>query len=160
MKVRSLLPWLLTGALVASVYLNVSLFQAPPSAPDLATGRLPAAAPETVPSFHLVPGELDAHCPIVERLGLSEDQRDQIQRCSLSSLKLRTDLAVEISDASTKLDKLMSADAVDGRGILALANEISTLRGRQYKAWIGSILVIRGVLTPEQLQLLHSIDPE
>lgn len=163
MPIRALLPWLLSGALIASVYANVSFLRASEPAPALSVpspdlGAAPG--PKTTPLFHLAPNAVDAHCPIVDRLELTADQRDEIQRCSLSSLKLRTDLALEISEASAELDKLMSAEDVDGKRVLALANEISGLRGRQYKAWIGSILVIRDVLTPEQLQRLHSIDPE
>ena len=159
MRIRSLLPWLLAGALLSSVYANISMYRdkrAPTSgpAPSVAVGS------GTVPSFHLEPGSSDAHCPTLDRLGLTEQQRDRIRRCSLTSLKLRTDLAIEIGSASARLDQLMSAEAVEAARILEVADRVSGLRARQYKAWIGSILVIRDVLTPEQVKQLHRLESE
>ena len=159
MRLRSLLPWLLAGALLPSVFANISLYR-DRGGPASAHKSSAAVGSGGVSAAHLDPGSSNAHCPTLDRLGLTEKQRDRIQRCSLTSLKVRTDLAVEIHSASAELDALMSADAVDGARILELADRVSGLRARQYKAWIGSILVIRDVLTPEQLKQLHRLESE
>ena len=73
-------------------------------------------------------------------------------------MDLRTDLAIEIEEASATLDELLSQDELSAERVLDLADRISDLRSKQYKAWINSILVIREVLTPEQLRTLHELE--
>lgn len=155
MSIRNLAPWLLAGALLASAYANMSMYRAQgaPLAP-LASGTLD----DSIAAFHLDPDAADGHCPTLDLLELSEDQRDSIRRCSLTSLDLRTDLAIEISAASAELEQGLSGGDTDGERILELADHISELRSRQYRAWIGSILVVREVLSPEQLQRLHELE--
>lgn len=157
MRLRSLWPWLLGGALLASSIANVSMYQ---GGKALAGGAVGARAqdPARTPSFHLAPGSNGEHCPTLELLGLTEEQSNQIRKCSLSSLDVRTGLAVEIEGASTELKEFLAMDNIEGERILELADRISSLRSRQYRSWIGSILVVRDVLTPEQLRLLHQLE--
>lgn len=157
MGTRSLWHWLLVGALLSSAYANIGMYRrlSPPTnfqAPSVLLD------PGAIPSFHLAPGSSGEHCPTLDLLELTSEQRKQIQECSLTSLDLRTDLAIEINAASTELDDLLSKNAIDGPRILELADLITSLRSQQYKAWIASILVVRDVLTPEQLQLLHKLE--
>jgi hypothetical protein len=157
MSLRSLGPWLLGGALLASAYANFSMYRGlKPAAGE----SVPSAIldPGAISSFHLAPGAGDEECPTLDLLELTAEQRDRIQKCSLSSLDLRTDLAIEIQTASSELEELLSKDILQGTRILELADRISSLRSKQYKAWIGSILVVRDVLTPEQLTLLHQLE--
>ena len=157
MSTRSLWPWLLAGALFASAYANLSMYR---SLNASKREQAPAAIqdPGSVPSFHLAPDSSGERCPTLDRLGLTEEQRNQIRKCSLTSLDLRTDLAIEINRATTEIQELLSKEAVEGGRILELSDHVSSLRSRQYRAWIGSILVVRDVLTPEQLKLLHNIE--
>ena len=158
MNFRSLWPWLLTGALLASAFANLSMYR------EIAgtvgeKSSLASLDTSATSAHHFASGSLGEHCPTLDLLGLTDEQRRRIRTCSLTSLDARTDLAIEINNASAELDDLLSQDAMEGGArILALADRISSLRSEQYKALIGSILVIREVLTPEQLQLLHELE--
>ncbi|MCK5943764.1 MAG: periplasmic heavy metal sensor [Planctomycetes bacterium] len=158
MNVRATLSWLLVGALAASLAVNFGLL-------GLGTGDARQGAPaaqgagsHSVPSFHLSPDASGDRCPTLERLELTEAQRADIRRCTLSSLSTRTGLAIEIDAAAAQLDEVLASEAIDNQRALELADRISELRGQQYRAWIGSILVVREVLTPEQLRLLHELE--
>ena len=154
-------PWLLLGALLASVFVNVVQYSARDAGPNGASPsstQLRNPDPGTIQSFHLTPGSSDEHCPTLDRLALTQEQRDRIRSCSLTSLDVRTDLAIEIAAASEQLDGLLQKDAIDSTHALELADRISGLRAQQYRAWIGSILVVREVLTSEQLRLLHELE--
>ena len=156
---RSLFPWLVLGALLASAYGNIVMYrgqQAPVNA------QAPSASPGEglIPAFHLIPGSPDERCPTLDQLELSTAQRDKIRQCSLMSLDVRTDLAIEIASATADLQGLLSNESIDNAHALELADHVSELRSQQYKAWIGSILVVRDVLTPEQLQLIHTLESE
>jgi len=161
MSVRSLLqpgllPWLLLGALLASVSVNVAQLvrgTEDTGTPSRATSRDPGTL-----HLHLSAGASDEQCPTLQRLALTSEQRTRIRSCSLTSLDLRTDLAIEIATASQQLDGLLANEAMDNQRALELADRISSLRTKQYKAWISSILVVREVLTNEQLRLLHELE--
>ena len=157
MSLRSLWPWVLAGALLASGSANLSMYRSL-NAPVGEQAPSADQDPGTIPSFHLAPSGSGEHCPTLDLLELTEEQRNQIRKCSLTSLDLRTDLAIEIDGASAELEELLSTTPMEGDRILELADRISSLRSRQYKAWIGSILVVRDVLTSEQLQLLHKLE--
>ncbi len=154
MSIRALWPWLVVGALIASASANVVLF-GQLSAQSRGLSPSTNGDPGVTPWFHLAPGSSD-RCPTLEQLGLTEEQRDQIRRCSLTGLDLRASLAADIRNNSTELEDLLSKDTIDSLRVLELADRISELRSRQYKAWIGSILVVREVLTPDQLRLLNN----
>lgn len=158
MNLRSLWPWLFSGVLLASAFANFSMYQKIAGTAGEKSSLVNLGASATS-AHHLGSGSLGEHCPTLDLLGLTDDQRRRIRKCSLTSLDARTDLAIEINNASAELDDLLSKDAMEvGARVLALADHISSLRSEQYKAWIGSILVIREVLTPEQLQLLHELE--
>jgi Spy/CpxP family protein refolding chaperone len=165
MGVRSLWPWLLAGALIASTTANIAMYREhgkPPRVPTspAGPGTGPAFDPGVIPSHHLAPGASDEHCPTLDRLGLTRPQRDQIRKCSLTSLDVRTDLAIEVQTAAEELHGLLAENAIDGERVLELADHISELRSKQYRAWIGSILVVHDVLSPEQLELLRKLESE
>jgi len=126
-----LIPWILAGALLTSAYANAVFYQRgrTPVGRSHASG---ASGPDSVSPFHLMPGAVDEHCPTLEFLGLTQDQRTRIRKCSLANL--------------------------DNVQVLEAADRISELRSKQYRAWIGSILVVREVLTPEQLRALHRLE--
>ncbi len=155
----SLFPWLVLGALLASAYGNFVMYRGQ-TAP--VNAQAPALGPNQglIPAFHLVPGSSDERCPTLDQLDLTTEQRDKIRKCSLTSLDLRTDLAIEIVNATAELQGLLSNESIDNAHALELADHVSELRSQQYKAWIGSILVVRDVLTPEQLQLIHTLESE
>jgi len=164
MNTRSLWPWLLAGGLLVSGVANVLMVRslAGQSSNSIAgpAGSTHPADPDpgTIPAFHLEAASSDEQCPTLDLLGLTDEQRNRIRSCSLTSLDLRTDLGIEIHRASTELEELLSEDSMKGDRILELADHISDLRSRQYRAWIGSILVVREVLTPEQLKQLHELE--
>ncbi len=157
MAVRSLWTWLLLGALLASSYANFALYRKQDeSRPSKAT--IESWDADVVRSHHLSPGSNDENCPTLDLLNLSQEQRDRIRRCSLTSLDLRTDLAIKIEDASQELHALLSTYPADPERVLEVADRVSSLRSEQYHAWIGSILVVRDVLTPDQLKRLQDLE--
>ena len=156
---RSLFPWLVLGALLASAYGNIVMYRGQ-QAPVNAQAPASSSNEGLIPAFHLIPGSSDDRCPTLDQLELTTEQRDKIRQCSLMSLDVRTDLAIEIASATAELQGLLSNESIDNAHALELADHVSVLRSQQYKAWIGSILVVRDVLTPEQLQLIHTLESE
>ncbi len=155
MMMRSLGPWILFGALLASSYANLSWYRGQKAEHEI---KAPASQTDSVRSFHLAPGNSGNPCPTLELLELSEEQRKQIRSCSLTSLELRTRLAREIDESSAQLQELLSQYPADKQEVLQLADRISAMRSKQFKSWVGSILVVRDVLTPEQTKRLRSLD--
>ncbi len=157
----TLLPWVLAGALLASVYANFAMNPSDGAAkagyPDASAGTSPSEQ-GGIPAYHLAPGNSGESCPTLDKLKLNSEQRNQIRKCSLTSLDQRTRLALEITAASEELHTLLARDDVENTLVLELADQISELRSKQFKAWIGSILVVREVLSPEQRKQLRALE--
>lgn len=154
MNARTLLPWLLGGALLASVFVNQMMYARFGQEPGVSGPPVPSRTAGLL-AVHPAVGSTQERCPTLDRLRLTDEQRDVIRKCTLTSLGHRTDMALEIEQASTELDRLLAEATIDPAEVLRIAGGIADLRSRQYKAWIGSILVVRDVLTPEQLKLLR-----
>lgn len=154
MNLRALIPWLLAGALIASVFVNLVSYSQLSDLRSVAEMPVPPRTEERL-NVHFASGANQGRCPTLDRLGLSEEQRDLIRKCTLTSLSRRTEMALEVEQVAANLDRLLAGDSFDPAEVLRLAERITELRSRQYKAWIGSILVVRDALTPEQLKLLR-----
>lgn len=154
MTLRALIPWSLAGALIASVFVNQTLYS---RLSDLRNGNGSPVPPRTEEHLdvHFASGSTQERCPTLDRLELTAEQRDLIRKCTLTSLNHRTEIALEVEQVAANLDRLLAGDSLDAAEVLRIADRIVELRSRQYKAWIGSILVVRDVLTPEQLRLLR-----
>ena len=119
-------PWLLAGALAASLSWN-------------ARAAWQAEAPAT-----------EAGCDLAEAdLALTPEQRQQLSQCCTTSC---ADAEQLMQDANERYDELcarLSAPELDEEGVRALGREISDLRARSLDACIDSVLEMRERLGPD-----------
>ncbi|MFY9343684.1 MAG: hypothetical protein WAT39_14415 [Planctomycetota bacterium] len=158
MNWRNLLPWVLAGALLASLFANQAMFfrlRAEARSPALPT----TSHTDALLAAHVAPQAAGERCPTMARLGLTAEQRERIRKCTLTSLDDRAGLALQIEEAAAELDRLLAEVTVDAAEVLRAANLVTDLRSKQFMAWVGAILVVRDVLTPEQLESLRARKP-
>jgi len=134
--------WLLCGALVASAGLNV-----------YHVGRAAQTA-EPLPDVARCAGTQPV-CPMVERLGLTESQRQQLVGCSAGVCGRECAARGQrLRELLRELESALNADPVDRQGIDRLADEIAGLRASEWKNRVNCILQVRETLTPSQLERL------
>jgi len=121
--------WLLGGALVASVgfHFRRDVGTAPPPA------RVVGAA----------------------ELGLTPAQVERIAECSSGCCDLGADLQASIRAAVQSLESALASEPVDKDRARALAAELGRLRADAIRNCVESILLVRDVLEPEQLEALR-----
>jgi Spy/CpxP family protein refolding chaperone len=89
---------------------------------------------------------------VLGELDLSKEQRDRIadlrEKQERSSIRLRADLQT----ARLDMRRLMRADRADRMAINRQIDRIAQLRAEMEKARVGTMLDVRGMLTPEQLE--------
>jgi Spy/CpxP family protein refolding chaperone len=142
---RSLITWLLAGALAASLSLNLR---------SRAEGR---AAPPPAD-----PGCAVAGCGALDAAGLALDPE---QRAALQALCERFcgesgRLERAAAERQRELVAALGADAVDEPAVRRLAGEIADLRRRALDACLDGVLAVRAVLTPEQVRALCAACPD
>jgi len=89
---------------------------------------------------------------VLGELDLSKEQRERIadlrEKQERSSIRLRADLQT----ARLDMRRLMRADRADRMAINRQIDRIAQLRAEMEKARVGTMLDVRGMLTPEQLE--------
>lgn len=96
---------------------------------------------------------------LAEELGLSSEQRDQIEKMRLETerqtIRRRADLAI----ARLDLRSLVEAKSVDEKAVAAKVKDMSDLQAGMLRARVDHVLAFRRVLTPEQQEKLRSVRP-
>lgn len=133
---RLLLPWLLVGALCASLSWNWRLARRPGD-------TAPECASECAP--------LDT-----TMLGLDSAQEAALDRLCRDSCLSADQLEREADERERELMLRLAAGELEEASALALASEISQLRSRSLDACVQGILEVRKVLTPAQVASLVS----
>ena len=85
-----------------------------------------------------------------ERLGLTDDQRDQIRKLSLDHAKAQTDIAAKIRVARIDLRELFLTDKLDRNAIEKQMNSVSDLQQRAKINRLDHMFAVYKILTPEQ----------
>lgn len=142
---RLLSTWTLFGALTASAALNV--YHAREAADP--------EPPRIVSDIACVP--LDEPCaPLVIRLNLTPQQRQQFEGCCPTYVRRGAELDERIAALAAELECALCSDAVDAQRIDALVNEIGRMRAEELRNRIQTIVLVRKTLTPVQLEQLRT----
>ena len=136
--IKTYLTWILAGALLASVSLNVVQWQ----------GDAAASAPAE-------------HAVDVRALGLTDAQVAQLlEDCEDCSFE-RDILRAHVEDKRRELAAVLARPEVDSAKAKAIVDELAQLRSRCVQNAIDTMGRVRNVLTPAQVETLAGCcDPE
>jgi Spy/CpxP family protein refolding chaperone len=96
---------------------------------------------------------------VAERLGLTAEQRAEMQKVGVAFRKEHIRQRAELQVARLELRELLTAAAIDDKAVLAKAQEISQLQSAQTRRMIEHRLAVAKILTPEQRQQARSLGP-
>jgi len=96
----------------------------------------------------------------LKQLDLTEQQEDRIEAIHDKQRRSAIEIRKNLELAQLDMRKLMRADTPDRRAIETQVDRMSGLRGQLQKSQVNSLLDVRGVLTPEQLQKLEQLRSE
>ena len=116
-------------------------------------GRPPHGRKGPPPIHHV----LERHA---DRLGLDDTTRRRISTIAEEAQLRDRELHRELRARHDAMRGLLDAEEPDRAAVLALAEEIGALENQAYKLRLGSMLDIRALLTPEQLEALVEIRGE
>jgi len=94
---------------------------------------------------------------LVEKLALTDEQRERIRTIREKQERAAIQQRAKLETARLDLRQLLRGEKPDRAALDAKIDEIARLRAQDAKARIGTLLEIRGVLTPEQQQKLRSL---
>jgi len=97
---------------------------------------------------------------MVEKLGLSEDQRKNMDDILLQHRERLIDLRATLEKSELDLEPLMSADTPNESQILAQIDKVAQARAELEKANARFLLAIRAKLTPDQYRQLQAARAE
>jgi uncharacterized membrane protein len=86
--------------------------------------------------------------------GLSNEQRDKIHAIMTESIGPIGETRAQLEKKRGELTQLISAPEPDIEAINAKIDEISAVHGRMERLIVSQLIAIRGVLTPEQQEIL------
>jgi Spy/CpxP family protein refolding chaperone len=93
--------------------------------------------------------------PMAERMKLSDDQRNQIQKIRTDFQKQQISQRSKLETSRLELRELMRADNPDKAAIEKKINEVSQLGAQSRIGSFNQMLAIRKVLTPEQQKMMR-----
>ena len=96
---------------------------------------------------------------MLERLGLTEDQRTKVRQQMLEHRKVNEKLGSDLRIKGWELEELMSAANQDRPKIDAKMKELSDLRLARQKAGLDQRDAIMKILTPEQREKMKQMGP-
>ena len=112
-----------------------------------------AATPEAAP-------RREGRRSFEQRLGLSPEQRGQMERLRDESAKGEAKRSAELTVARIELRELMRAPQLDDKAIVAKARVLGDLQAAQTRERIENRLAMAKVLTPEQREKVHGLMAE
>ena len=135
----TLLTWLLGGALAASLALHALCWSRSCNSP------LRCVLPDGPDA-----GPNNGAVSCLDGLDLTPEQQQQIASCcgERCAGAAATERVLEV--ATARLQEALAAEAPDAAAVRALAEEVGALRMRIVTECAESILLLRGILTPEQ----------
>jgi Spy/CpxP family protein refolding chaperone len=97
---------------------------------------------------------------MVDKLGLSEDQRKNMDDILLQHRTQLIDMRAAVEKSELALEPLMSADTPNEQQVLAQIDRIAQARAELEKANARFLLAIRSKLTPDQYRQLQTARAE
>lgn len=137
---QSLVATFLGGALLASVAMNVYLWQ------HSGLDHTDAVGPG------LETPELQ-----MDQLELNRVQMNALKRLGASQAEAATALRQEITAATRQLQAALDKDPLDPEQVKALAESLRVLRRQEVDQQVGTLLAVRELLTPYQTRLLYQV---
>jgi Spy/CpxP family protein refolding chaperone len=98
------------------------------------------------------PAERHGRGGFADRLGLSQEQRAEMEKVQVTFRKEQIRQRAELQVARLELAELLAASTIDDKAVLAKAQTVSQLEAAQVKRRIEHRLAMAKVLTPEQRQ--------
>jgi protein CpxP len=98
--------------------------------------------------------------PLLEELGLSDEQKAQIHQIRLETRKKNIDTEAKLKLARIELHELMDVDTPDQGKINTKITEVSQLREKIMRSHIESRLAVQKILTPEQRKKAKELRPQ
>ena len=89
---------------------------------------------------------------IAEKIGLSEEVRNQIKELDKASREAMKDLQQKTRAAMDKQAELMKAEKVDEAAVMAAIDEVFEIRKAMAKSQMKRVLSVKALLTPEQIK--------
>lgn len=92
---------------------------------------------------------------MLERLKLSDDQHNQIEKLRTEFQKQQIGQRAKVQTARVELRQLMRADNPDKAAIEKKINEVSQLGAQLQVTRVNRLLAVRKILTPEQQKMIR-----
>lgn len=101
------------------------------------------------------PGGVLGNPRLMERLKLSDDQKNQIEKLRTDFQKQQISQRAKVQTAAVELRQLLRAENPDKAAIEKKINEVSQLRAQLQTARVNHMLNVRKILTPEQQKMIR-----
>jgi Spy/CpxP family protein refolding chaperone len=95
-----------------------------------------------------------------QKIGLTPDQVTKIRQEMLGLHAKAVDLHAKMEHAKIEVVRLLAADKIDEHAVDAQVDEGAKAESEMHKLHIGTMLRVRGLLTPEQLKKLEEHKPK
>ena len=92
----------------------------------------------------------------VQDLGLSDEQVDKLKEADFAAREKQQGLRAELDSLHLKMEHAFSADKVDEDAVRDLSKKIAAVKGQMIEQRTENRLVLRNLLTPEQLDKLNT----
>ena len=148
-----------TASIVLMAVLAFQAIAEPETQLERRGSRGPAAAkggfreqrrPEMNPDMAM--GHALRHPKIADRLGLSEEQRQAIEKEQVNFQKTHGELRAKMEKAALKQARLMTAEELDESALMAAVEETGRIHTEMAKLRIRHLLFMRKTLTPKQIE--------
>lgn len=93
----------------------------------------------------------------VKDLGLSAEQVKQLKEAEFVSREKALPLKAELDGLRLKMDQAFAAEPVDEKAVLALTEQIASVKGKMAVQRTETKLAVKKILTPEQLDKMQSM---
>lgn len=131
----------------------MGFWQRPWVAPALFGALLASTATNVVLGFG---GRGDGPDSTLAQVGLSQAQVQDARACCAGCCDERLELDGEVAAKEAELQRLLAAEPFDRAAVTTAAKELGALHARAVENSVQAILLVRGVLTPEQLATLRA----
>jgi Spy/CpxP family protein refolding chaperone len=143
------------AALIAVLLSRVSAAWGQPGGP----GLMESGPPPGPPTFlrRVFPPKLVMEHQ--QEIGLGQPQVDAIKQAMRETQQQLVELQWKLDAESEALDRLLSADQVDEKAVLAKLDQVTTIEQQVKKTNFGLLVKIKNQLTPAQQAKLRALRP-
>lgn len=93
---------------------------------------------------------------LTEELGLSDDQVNKLKKTDFAAREKYQTLRADMNSLRLKMEQAFSNDQVDEAAVRKLSQQIAAVKGKMIEQRTETRLIIRNLLTPEQLDKINS----